>query len=463
MHATLYLLHRLAQIILPAMLLTGCGGSKEVVQTPEPAMPDWVSQRPRNASYYIGVGSASKSAYPLDYQSVARKNALNELASEIKVRVKGETFLNTLELNKNFSEEFIATISTSTDESIENYEMAGQWENRGEYWVYFRLSKAEYQRQKSEKKNLAMRSARDFYEKGFEEETRGNIPAAVDLYTRGLFSLRDYWHEVNEYQTETGKAYLDNDLYASMRRVLSGLTIVPGSDRIILSADNNYIQQFPLQVTYEGKPVRGISLSFTYQRDRFMKPRVLMTDQEGRAFAEVSHVSTTAKSNWLDVVIDLEPLLPSDLDRNIEKGLIRNVKADSKRIPIELVTPSFFIESDEKVYGSAAGTSTLASAFQSELVKRGMRISGRRDETDFRVFITSNTTEGGSSQGFTVAFLEMGVEVIQVKTGETIFKEAAASIKGLQLNRDAASIDAYKKGRERLESEIVKSLLDAIL
>jgi len=443
--------------------ITSCKTKSEVSMPPENPRPEWVNQRPRNSSYYIGVGSANKSTHPLDYQSVARKNALNELASEIKVRVKGETFLNSLEVNKNFSEEFIATISTSTDESIENYEIAGQWENRGEYWVYYRLNKAEYLRQKNEKKNLALRAASDFYNKALAEEDKANIPAAVDLYIRGLFSLREYWNDVNEYTTEAGKSYLDNDLYAGLRRVLSGLTIVPGSERIILSAENNYLQQFPLLVTYEGKPVRGISLSFTYQRDRFVRPRALITDQHGKCYAEISHVSTTARSNQLDVVLDLETLLPDDLDKTIEKGLIRNVKADSKRIPIELVTPSFFIESQEMVYGSMGSASTLASAFQSELVKNGMRISQRRDETDYRVAITSNSTEGASSQGFTVAFLEMSVEVVHVGSGETIYKESVSSIKGLQLNRDAASIEAYKKGRERIESEIVKSLLNSIL
>jgi ABC-type uncharacterized transport system auxiliary subunit len=115
------------------------------------------------------------------------------------------------------------------------------------------------------------------------------------------------------------------------------------------------------------------------------------------------------------------------------------------------------------VYGSMGSASTLASAFQSELVKNGMRISQRREETDYRVAITSNSTEGASSQGFTVAFLEMSVEVVHVGSGETIYKESVSSIKGLQLNRDAASIEAYKKGRERIESEIVKSLLNSIL
>ena len=450
--------------LLVLVLFAGAGcGNRNTVETPQEPQPEWVTQRPRNPVYYIGVGSASKIAQPLDYQAIAKKNALNDLATEIRVRVQGETFLNALEVNKNFSEEFISTIATSTDEMIENYEIAGQWENKNEFWVYYRLNKAEYARLKAEKKNLAMSAAHDFYRKGLEAESTANIPAAIDLDMRGLFALKEHWNEVNEFDLDGQKIYLDNEIYASLRRVVTELTIVPGAERIVLSSENNYVTQFPVSVTYGGMPARGISLSSSYQRERFMKPRALITDQAGKAFVEISNVSTTAKGNWLDLTIDVEAMLPPDLDKTIETGLVRGVKPDSRKVPIELVTPSFFIESTERVYGQPSSGTTLASALQSALVKKGMRISQSPSETDYRVTILSNTSEGGSSQGFTVAFLELSVLVINPKSGETVYKESIGSIKGLQLNRDAASIEAYKRGRERIDSEIINSLLEAIL
>src|SRR5690606_16411007 len=143
--------------IFAALIFTiGCKGKKEIskedkVVSAPVAAPKWVNARPHNSAYYIGIGSSSKTAQPFDYQNVAKKNALNDLASEISVRVQGQTFLNSLEVNKNFSEEFISTISTTTDEKIENFEVAGIWENDKEYWTFYRLSKSEFQRQKSEK------------------------------------------------------------------------------------------------------------------------------------------------------------------------------------------------------------------------------------------------------------------------------------------------------------------------
>lgn len=453
---------------LTAMSFSGCNAGKDItdggkdVKAPETA-PEWVGSRPHNGAYYIGIGTCSKLNQPLDYQTVAKKNALNDLASEISVRVQGETFLNSLEVNKNFSEEFISTISTTTDEKIENFEVAGIWENKNEYWIYYRLNKSEYQRQKQEKKNNVLSQANDYYLKGREAEMSGSVPAAFDLYMHGLFTMKEYWDEVNEYRSDSTKIFLDNELYSSMQRIGNGLRIEPAASKISLSSDNNYNANVNVQVTYNGKAVRGITVLSNYLRPRYARPRSAMTDQNGSIVVNVSDVSTTEKSNKLDLSIDLDPLLAQDLDMTIQRGLLKTMRTDKREIPIELVTPSFYIKSEEKVFGTPSSANVLGSAVNSELVKRGMRISSSPTETNYLVDISSNTTAGGSSQGFNVAFLEMTVSVKNARTGEVVYQETQSSIKGLQLNMDAASLEAYKKGKEKMETEIIKSMLDSIL
>ncbi len=436
-------------------------GEKEVI-APATA-PEWVGSRPHNGAYYIGIGTCSKITQPLDYQTIAKKNALNDLASEISVRVQGETFLNSLEVNKNFSEEFISTISTTTDEKIENFEVAGSWENDKEYWTYYRLSKSEYQRQKQEKKNKALSAAYDYYAKGATAESLSNIPAAFDLYMHGLFAMKEFWNEVNEYSTTDGKVYLDNEIYSSLQRITSGMMIKPAVPKVVLSAENKYNLDVPVELSYDNRPVRGITLIYNYTRDNYMKPKSVITSDDGKVMVNVSDVSSTQKSNVLDLKINLEPLLASDLDKMIQLGLTKNMKPDSRQISIELLTPSFFISSEEKSYGQPALGSMLASSLNAELAKKGMRVSNSAGENDYQVMITSNTTNGGSSQGFVVAYLEMTVKVKSNRSGEIVYQESLTSIKGLQLNAESASMEAYKKGKEKIEQQIVKSIIDAIM
>jgi len=177
----------------------------------------------------------------------------------------------------------------------------------------------------------------------------------------------------------------------------------------------------------------------------------------------VSNVSTVDKNNNLALSINIEPLLVSDLDRTIQTGLIKNMRPDQKQIPIELITPSFFIKSDEYSFDKPASGRVLSSAMSGELVKQGMRIASSSKDTNYIVSIKSNTTDGGTTQGFNVAHLDMQISVSNTITGELMYEESFTSIKGLQLNTTAAATEAYKKAKEKIEKEVVKSILENIL
>lgn len=423
--------------------------------------PQWVDQRPFNNAYYIGVGSCSKTAQPMDYQNIAKKNALNDLASEISVKVQGSTFLNTLEVNKAFSEEFISNISTTTNEQIEDFEVAGVWENATEYWVYYRLNKAQFQAAKQQKKNQAMSAANDYYVKGLEAEAQANIPSAIDLYLHGLFALKNYWNEVNEFNSESGKIFLDNNLYSSLQRVANGLQIDPGTNKIVLGAENNYTYNAVVKVTYDGKPAKGITVAHSFTKAKYMKPKSQVTDATGSISTLISDVSTVEKNPSFNIRLDLENLQPLDLDRTITSGIIKNLRTEGKQVPIEIMMPSFFISSEEKSLGKPASSTVLASGMQTALVNQGMRIATSSKTANYTIQITGNTIDGGTSQGFTVSYLEMTVVVLSA-TGETVYTESLNNIKGLQLNLESASQDAYKKGRTRIEEQMVSSILEVI-
>jgi hypothetical protein len=280
---------------------------------------------------------------------------------------------------------------------------------------------------------------------------------------RGLVSMKDYWAEMNEFQAIDGNTiFLDNTMYAALRRVVAGLTLSSSEEKIILNTANSFNSLPEITVSFNGKGVKGVEVIYNYKRNKFARPRTHLTDDNGKIKAEVNHVSSTEKNNTLDVMIGIEGLIPQDLDKTLTSGLMKGLRTDSKKIPIELVTPSFFVSSEERSLG-AETSPVLQGAFRSELTQRGMRISTSEREADYLVSITGQTKEGGNSQGFVVAFLDLNIVVKNQKTGETVFQESLSGIKGVQLNANAASIDAYKKGRERIEKEIVDATLESIL
>jgi len=453
--------------ILILLVFASCAGSKETSSSNEEVQakprPTWISERPISPAYYIGIGSANKIQEPLEFQQVAKKNALNDLSSEIKVLVQSESFLSTLEENYRFSEEFRSDIRTSVAQEIESFETVDSWENGSEYWVFYRLSKAEYERIQREKKNNALSLAHNHYQSAKTSEARNDAAGAFDQYVRGLVAMKNYWGEKNEFLTESDTVLLDMELYRSLRDLAGSFALdLPPGD-ITLNASNGYYLDLPVMVLRNGSGVAGVPVTYHYEKDKFFKPKTIVSDREGKVLIPISDINLKAKDLRLRLEINLDELAPKDLERKAEDPILAGLAAEKREVPIRVSLPLITVDSREMSFGENAGSRVLADAISSSLSSHGFRVAGLREKADYAVLIEANTTKGGTSQGFHVAYLDMSVAVKDLQSGEEVFRRAYTQLKGLQLNFDSAGNEAYKKGSDKIKDEVVKALLEQLL
>ena len=184
--------------VLAAMIalvyLSACGNKGVVDNQPtsDATKPNWVSAKPASSIYFYGIGLAQKTAGNSDYLEVAKKNALNDLASEIKVNVSSNSILYTLERDYKFESEFTETIRTTTNENLAGYEVADSWQDNNQYWVFYRLNRADYYAAKEREKRAALENAADFHKAGLAAWENGQIKSAFDLQVRALSILKPY-------------------------------------------------------------------------------------------------------------------------------------------------------------------------------------------------------------------------------------------------------------------------------
>jgi len=452
-------------LFLGIILLAACGGKdtvKTVVPPPQPK-PEWVSSRPVNSSFYIGIATCSKVTQPADYQAIAKKLALNDLATEISVKVEGQTFFNTMEVNKAFSESFSSNVTTSSSELLEDYEVAGIWEDKEMYAVYYKLNKFDYQSKKAQKKENTLKAALDYLKKGREAKKMGNVPSAIDLFYHGLFALKPYWTEVNQMKDENGNdIFIDNELFSEIRAILADLRFETPLKNIVLSSANTFKAQVPVMITYKGIGVRGINVKYVYQRDNYMKPKTVMSDNDGIILADIDNVSLKAKNNSLELTFVIDALVPQDLDSDLAKALITGINTDQRKIPIEVLAPSFFVSSNEfKLDGTK--TTTLAEITRNTLISKGMRISTNEGTADYVIYINANPRAGEDIQGFKVAYIDGKLIVNDTKTNVAIFEKSINGVKGVQLSHENAVLEAYKKEREHIETMLISEIIKIIL
>ena len=156
-------------------LISGCSGTKELAEP----VPDWVQQRPQIPGYYIGVASASKLQFPADASERAQRQALAELAGQIRVSIDSKSVLHSTQFQGIAGQSFSETITSSSAEDLEGYERVGYYENESDVWTYYRLSQSTHERIRKERKTAALELAGDYWVAAQEAMAQGEVQLGV--------------------------------------------------------------------------------------------------------------------------------------------------------------------------------------------------------------------------------------------------------------------------------------------
>ncbi|MBT5419470.1 MAG: LPP20 family lipoprotein, partial [Candidatus Cloacimonetes bacterium] len=154
--------------------------------------PDWVTSRPINKEFYIGIGHASKIKGSNDHIEKATSEALKNLASEITVNISGEVVSSMIEKSGMLEEELKSKIRSTTEAELEGYELVEQWQDKKEYWIYYRLSKVKYQLARKEKIEKAVSLALDQFSKAKMYEQNKEYDKALLLFLQSLKPIEKY-------------------------------------------------------------------------------------------------------------------------------------------------------------------------------------------------------------------------------------------------------------------------------
>ncbi|HRW21092.1 MAG TPA: LPP20 family lipoprotein, partial [Bacteroidales bacterium] len=179
--------------------------------------PDWITSAPISSQYYIGIGSASKEGNtPDEYIQRAKNSALKDLASSISVNISGTSVLSVFESDTDISNSFMSEIKASTEQYLEGYEQVGSWEDKYNYWVYYRLSRAEYADKKLQQKQEALKTSWTKYQQSVVKRDNYSFYEAWTLLVDAMAGVKPYVNENTEYNTGDSIIDLGSFLYSEM-------------------------------------------------------------------------------------------------------------------------------------------------------------------------------------------------------------------------------------------------------
>lgn len=455
-------------LLIGLMALAACKGRETAVVTPPPVVnepPAWVRSRPAADGYYIGIGLCPKSRP--DFQETAKKNALNDLASEISVRVEGNSLLSTLDTRKQFNETFNSTIRTTTSEQLEGYELVDSWENAQEQWIYYRLSKAEHARLKAERKSAAVSSALDLFNRAQESLGGGDLRTAIDQDLRALLAMKAYWGENDKALIGGREVPVVNEVYGHLQRTVSEVRLTALPERIKLDQPGHFRREVLISARRgEGREARDLAqlpLKLSYPGLNGLVGESKSTDTEGRLRTTVQRVDLQARVRELLATLDMEALVNKELEPAFTKPLIASLTVPQLHVAIDVDMPRVFIQASETNLGQPVGDAGAAMAIKEELTTKGFRFVENMNEADLLMRVTGSTREGGEASGFYTAYLDLGISFKDRRSGDTVYEGGRQGIKGIQLNYPKAGLEAYKKAAQELRGAIVKAMLEALL
>jgi hypothetical protein len=447
--------------LLFLLLIAGCSPKVQVPDNPKPA---WLSAKPSQAGYYTGIGKGTKNGTN-NYIQEAKKSAFEDLISEIKVTVSSSSVLSTFEDDKTFKEQYEQIIQTTAADDIEEFEQAGAWEDEGNYWIYYRLSKARYKEIKDQQKRNAVILASDFFEKAQAADIAGDRVQALSFYFQAFKSMEKYLGEAIAVTINGKDMLIVNEIYASIQSLLDKIQVnVTPAEVTINRRLNLNTQTVIAKALYKDlvKPAPLLPLVASFEKGTGDVFPDYKTDVQGNAKILINKITSRELEQTVRVKVNIDAISGTS-ESPVFVLIAKRLQIPASQIILKVKRPIVYITMDEKSFGANKNNPQISNRLKNLLANSGFEFTTNKKEADLWVDVLCDSEKGSISGSIYITYLTGTIKVSAVREGKEIYTTAFDRIKGYGLDYDKSSQDAYNKGLEVLEKERLQELLDNVL
>lgn len=443
-------------ILIIVSVFVSCKSKQAAVQAvPEVKAPLWVSSRPNNGFKYIGIGVADKSKSST-YQMEAKKNALYDLASEIKVDISSNSVLYTVQNNNNFNENFNSLIKLSNSDNIEGYSLVDSYENDKQYWVYYQLDKQEYANLKAAKKQQTVTKAANLIASSYADEQNQDFSSSLKKRIQAFGVLTPYLSEEINFDAAQTKGIKNVfDLTNLIQQQLQS---------VFVSVQKEMPQLKPYQLTYSPPvyklelknkaPLQNFPFLITSEEDKVKVGEKATTNLLGEIQIKVNSVEPLNQSVAFSLNPDISGLMGSDsVGRAGIRVLQQFIQTPSLKVQANVTPVNIFVSSIEKNFGKTTGTNIIESFIQQRFNGQEVVITSNDETADYIIEASADTREDVSSDvlennyQIKLAALVINLQLTNRVTGETIYKGQINDVYGYANSLEKAGLNAYSSNK----------------
>ncbi|MEI9920585.1 MAG: LPP20 family lipoprotein [Bacteroidota bacterium] len=451
------------------LICVSCGAQKkskkkQAKDEPQNAKPAWLSAKPAEDVYYVGIGHALKDGTN-NYIQEAKKSALEDLISEIKVNVSSTSVLTSLDVNKEFSEKYEQIINTTVADELEEYEQVDSWEDDRNYWLYYRLSKQRYHDIKEQQKKDAVSLALDFFTKAKQSERAGATVESLGFYFQGFHAIEKYLADPIRLTFEGKEILLTNEIIASIQHQLDNISITNTPNAIEI---NRRVAQSGQPIMTRavfkdsGKPIPDLPLSAFFQKGSGDVFPSYKTDVGGSA--KIMLTKITSRDLEQSMAVKVDPLAFAGLNpSDIYKLVVDKMVVPTANVVMKVQRPLVFVSAQEKSLGIDKSNRQVTNKIKNYLATAGFEFTDNKSASELWVDVQSDSEKGSASGSIYITYVTAIIKVATTKDNKEIYATTLDRIKGYSLDYERSSQEAYNKSIDALEKEKLPELLNAIL
>ncbi len=434
------------------------------VQLPVDTKPAWLSAKPSQPGYYTGIGHSTKTSNN-NYLQEAKKSALEDLVSEIKVNVSSSSVLSTFEDNNEFREQYEQIIKTTAADEIEEFEQAGAWEDATNYWVYYRLSIQRYRQIKEEQKRNAVILATDYLEKAQKADLEGERLQALGFYFQAFRSMEKYLGEAIAVTVNGKDILLVNEIYASIQGLLDKIKLKVEPAEIMINRRLNVnAQTVNAKAFYKdtNKPAVLLPLMASFEKGKGEVFPEYKTNEEGLAKILINKITSRELEQTVGVKLNIDAISGSG-NSPVYSLIAKRLQVPTSQIILKVQRPIAYMTSDEKSFGLNKNNFQISNRLKNLLANSGFEFTNNRGDADLWFDVLADSEKGSVSGSIYITYLTGVIKVTALREGKEIYATTLDRVKGYGLDYDKSSQDAYNKALEMLEKERLSELLNNVL
>ena len=422
-------------------------------------MPSWAVNRPVDPRYYIGIGIARKNLSEKDFRQIAKDNALKDLASEITVNISSEFINNIVEQSGMIEKEVRSHVRSFTKASLIGYELIDVWENSNEYWVYYRLSKAQYEIQKRLEIEKSKSLAVNMYSNAKAEEKNGEISSALLFYIQALKHIEGYVGEPLEIEINGSKVFLMNEIYSSIQHLLSNTELKANGEKRYGKMGQPLIRPLEIKAVSDIQGGRKIAVSnlpvhFSFVRGSGELVERAKTDLNGNAKSRVARISAKDKIQIVKAQLDMSGYTENNFS-TILQSMIDNLSVPETKFLLTVSGISAYIEATETHFGEESDILYIESKLKYLLSDHGFTFVDDISKADIYIKIKAMSRRGSQYYKLHFAYVDATISVIDMAEGNEIYKNCFQNIKGIDLNYIKADKKAFEIAGQHISATVV--------